>query len=66
VKILHDFQGLAIRLSDDRLEHILEHPEMNGMEQAIEDTLAHPERVMESFSDVQAVLSFLHRHSCGR
>jgi len=31
---------------------------MNGMEGAIEDTLAHPERVVQSFSDPQARLYY--------
>ena len=39
MRILEDFQGLAIRLTDERLAHILEHPEMAGMESAVEQTL---------------------------
>lgn len=54
MKILHDFQGLAIRLTDERRAHVLGHPEMVSMEPAIEDTLVHPERVVQSFSDPQA------------
>lgn len=34
MRILHDYQGLAIRLTDERLGHILEHPEMDSMESA--------------------------------
>jgi hypothetical protein len=56
MKILHDFQGLAIRLTDERRAHILEHPEMATMEAAIEETLLQPERVVQSFSDPQASL----------
>jgi len=37
VKILNDHEGRAIRLTDERLAHILEHPEMQGMEGRIED-----------------------------
>jgi len=40
-----------VRLTDERLEHILEHPEMRGSEAAIEVTLAYPERVIESLFD---------------
>lgn len=58
MRILRDFQGLAIRLSDERLAHILEHPEMVAMESAIEQTLARPERVIESFSDPRAHLYY--------
>jgi hypothetical protein len=58
LKTLHDFQGLAIRLTDERRAHILEHPEMAGMEAAIEETLLRPERVVQSFSDPQARLYY--------
>lgn len=58
MKLLRDFQGLAVRLTDERLAHILEHPEMAGMERAIEDVLLRPERVAESLSDPQARLYY--------
>jgi hypothetical protein len=58
MKVLRDHQGLAIRLTDERLTHILEHPEMAGLEHAIEETLAQPERVMQAFSDSQAHLYY--------
>ena len=58
MKIIRDFQGLAVRLTDERLAHILAHPEMAAMENAIEETLAHPERVIQSTSDEQARLSY--------
>ena len=51
MKILHDVQGLAIQLTDERRDHILEHPEMAEMEPAIEETRRHPERVVQSISD---------------
>jgi hypothetical protein len=56
MRVLRDFQGLAIRLTAERLAHILDHPEMVGMEPAIERTSAHPERVVESFADPEARL----------
>jgi hypothetical protein len=56
MRILYDFQGLAIRLTDERLAHILEHPEMQGMEVAMADTLERPERVVQSLGDPQARL----------
>ena len=58
MKVLHDYQGLAIRLTDERLAHILEHPEMADLEQAIEETLLRPEHVTESFSDQTAKLYY--------
>jgi len=58
MKLLEDFQGLRIRLTDERRAHILEHPEMAAMESAIEETLLRPERVVQSFSDPQAHLYY--------
>ncbi len=58
MKLLKDFQGLQIRLTDERLAHILEHPEMAGMEAAIEQTLLQPTAVIQSLSDAQARLYY--------
>ncbi len=58
MKILNDHEGRAIRLTDERLAHILEHPEMQGMEGRIEETVRRPERVLESLSDPQARLHY--------
>ncbi len=58
VKVLTDYEGRAVRLTDERMAHILEHPEMVGMEARIEETLANPERVMESLSDSEARLYY--------
>jgi hypothetical protein len=56
--ILQDVRGLAIRLTDERLAHILEHPEMTTLQASIEETLRRPERVVESLSDVQVHLYY--------
>jgi hypothetical protein len=58
VKVLTDYEGRAVRLTDERLAHILEHPEMVGMESKIEETLTNPERVIESLSDPEARLYY--------
>ena len=58
MKTIHDYQGLAVRLTDERLPHILEHPEMVGMESAIEQTIVHPNQVVESISDSAARLYY--------
>jgi len=42
VKVILDHQGFAVRLTDERLAHILDHPEMVGLEGAIEETLKRP------------------------
>lgn len=58
MKTFKDYEGRAIRLTDERLAHILEHPEMHGMEDRITETLVRPERVLESLSDAQARLYY--------
>ena len=55
---LHDFQGRIIGLTDERLAHILEHPEMAHMETAIRETLLNPKRVVQSVSDLHARLYY--------
>ena len=56
--ILVDFLGRAVRLTEERLNHILEHPEMVGLEPAITETLRAPERVIQSGSDPTAALHY--------
>jgi hypothetical protein len=58
MKLLRDFRGSEIRLTDERLEHILEHPEMVGMETAIEEALRQPIAVVQSLSDPEAHLYY--------
>ena len=58
MRILRDFWGLDVRLTEERLEHILEHPEMMGSEAAIEDTLGYPEQVLESLFDSEIRLYY--------
>jgi hypothetical protein len=58
MQILIDFQGRAIRLTDERRQHILEHPEMATMEEALRQTLAEPEIVRRSKSDFTVALYY--------
>jgi len=58
MKIFTDYEGRAIRLTDERLQHIVEHPEMHGMEDRIEETLRNPQKVLESLSDPEARLYY--------
>ena len=51
MKTLKEFEGRSIRLTSERLKHILDHPEMANMTHSIEETLASPEKVIESTSD---------------
>jgi hypothetical protein len=56
--LLRDYKGTVIRLTDERRAHILGHPEMSGLEQALAETLLSPERVVESLSDPTAALHY--------
>jgi hypothetical protein len=58
MRTLRDFQGMPVLLTDERLAHILEHPEMAEMEEKIEETLSYPGWVIESVSDRQARLYY--------
>lgn len=56
--VITDYQGLAVRLTDERLSHILEHPEMVDRQCAIAETLKHPALVIQSMSDDAAHLYY--------
>lgn len=51
MKRITDCFGRVVRLTDERLDHILEHPEMREMETQIEDVLRHPQWVRRSLTD---------------
>jgi hypothetical protein len=55
---LSDFEGRSIRLTEERWAHISEHPEMAGMEAALEQTLAAPEVIVQSSGDPEARLYY--------
>ncbi len=56
--IIRDFEDRPIRLTNERLRHILGHPEMHEMTRAIYETVAGPERVIQSLSDPEAHLYY--------
>lgn len=58
MKILIDYSGRSIRLTEERLIHILQRPEMTMMEVAIIETIRYPEQVRQSISDETVLLSF--------
>ena len=58
MKTLIDIQGRPVRLTDERRRHILEHPEMAGMENALEETLRDPQLVVRSRTDETATLNY--------
>lgn len=58
MEVLVDHQGLSIRLSAERMAHILDHPEMTDLEAAISETLRDPALVIQSISDETARLYY--------
>ncbi len=47
-----------VRLTEERLAHILEHAEMRGMESALAETLRHPTFVIASRTDPLAEMAY--------
>jgi hypothetical protein len=58
MKILTDCFGREVRLTDERLTHILGRPELSGMESEIEEVLSGPQFVRSSRSDDTARLFY--------
>ena len=58
MRAFKDYQGRRVRLTAERLRHILDHAEMGGMEREIEETLLHPVKVVRSRTDAAAELSY--------
>ena len=58
MKTLQDCFGRQVRLTDERLAHILKHPEMEGMAAEIEWVLRQPQLVRHSRSDAAVRLFF--------
>jgi hypothetical protein len=55
---LLDHGGRSIRLTPERLDHILLHPEMAELKAEIAESLRQPERVIQSLSDPEAWLYY--------
>ncbi|MBL8133570.1 MAG: hypothetical protein JNL42_17035 [Anaerolineae bacterium] len=49
--LLSDFRGRSIRLTDERREHILEHPEMTGQFERLMETIGSPQTVVATTTD---------------
>lgn len=60
---LEDHSGRAIRLTDERLEHIERRPEMQGQLARIEETLRNPDEIRESDHDQAVHLYYQHYSS---
>jgi hypothetical protein len=58
MKLIVDCFGRSVRLTDERLAHILEHAEMAGMETELGRVLRSPSEVRTSRSDVNVRLFY--------
>jgi hypothetical protein len=58
MKIIRDCFGRSVRLTDERLAHIMEHAELAGMEDEIERLLQSPTKVRWSRSDDNVMLFY--------
>jgi hypothetical protein len=58
MRIVGDCFGNQVRLTDERLAHIREHPEMKDMEGPMERALRHPQLVRRSRSDAAVQLFY--------
>ena len=56
MQILKDRNGREIRLTDEPLQHILEHPEMRGQEARLIETLLMPNSIIASHHDAALLL----------
>ena len=57
---LLDYQNRQVRLTHERLTHILQHPEMAEMQSAIQATLRQPQTVRRSKTDASVYLYYRH------
>ncbi|MFM7218734.1 MAG: hypothetical protein ACKO21_00680 [Nodosilinea sp.] len=55
---LNDYQNRSIRLTEERLAHILQHPEMLELASQTERVLEEPQVVRQSNSDTRAQLYY--------
>lgn len=58
MRVLIDHEGRAIRLTTERQNHILQHPEMLGLDEEIARALAVPDSVLVSLSDADTRLYY--------
>jgi len=58
MKVIQDCFGRSVRLTEERLAHILEHPEMVGMEDELARVLQSPSEVRLSRSDDNVKLCY--------
>lgn len=58
MRLIQDYHGIGIRLTDERRAHILEHPEIVGYENRIVEVLSDPTSVVRSAHDSDILLYY--------
>ena len=58
MRVFRDFERRSVRITDERWDHVQQHPEMRGHMGDIARVLAMPERVVQSGSDSAARLYY--------
>lgn len=61
MKTFRDYKGHVVRLTAERSDHILGHPELTGHEDWVANALLHPEEVRRSISDPSVMLFYQFR-----
>jgi hypothetical protein len=56
--ILYDHMGKAVRLPEERLRHFVDRVVYAGLQDRLQETLAHPDLVIQSNWDEEATLSY--------
>ena len=62
-QVLTDYRGVVVRLTAERLGHVLAHPEMVTLADAIAVVLRSPAQVTQSRSDPEVRLYYRHYES---
>lgn len=63
MKTIKDAFGRAVRLTDERIAHVLEHPEMAETRDVIAQTLQRPQEVRASRADAAVEPFYVYQES---
>ena len=67
MKWFRDIHNRQIRLTDERQEHIeIDHPEMSGQTDRIQETLLNPDVIVRSRTDSEVELFYRYHTSNGK
>ncbi len=57
-QLIPDYQNRLVRLTDERLNHILRHPELEKRQTTIVETVSYPEQILFSNTDNSILLNY--------